>query len=303
MIVVTGSSGFIGRAVVSQLLAREERVVGVDIRPADGTAGSSSGLFTEEICDLQAEGAFDELIQRHRPDTIVALAESLQADVGSLVSGGVAGVTRVLESAQSHGVRRVCLASSITVYLGLAGPFREDMPLPIASPLSISAIKKAEEIAGRWFGDQLGLDVVVMRLSNIYGPRYRSMRNAPSRYLFDRLQRSVRDAPTMMSQQIYEQMADFCHVDDCACGISLVATADRLSFDTYNIGGGEGVTDEALRWAADAAIGGNTPRPETSPVANYMEITRAVEDLGYAPAHDIATGMKAYREWLVNNPH
>ena len=303
MIVVTGSSGFIGRAVVSRLIGQGEHVVGMDLRSAGDAIDASSGLFTEEIVDTKDDHALDELLARHRPDTIVALAETLQSDVGSLVSGGVAGVTKVMECARRRGVRRVCLASSVTVYLGLDGPFREDMPLPIKSPLSISAIKKAEEIAARWFSAQLGLEVVVMRLSNIYGPQYTSMRNAPSRYLFERLGRDIGDAPTMMSGDIYDRMADFCHVEDCANGIALIATADRLAHDTYNIGGGESVDDEAVRWAADAAMGANTPRPSARPNANYMDIARAAEDLGYRPVHDIATGMKAYREWLAHNPY
>ena len=107
MIVVTGSSGFIGRAVVSRLIGQGEHVVGMDLRSAGDAIDPSSGLFTEEIVDTKDDHALDELLARHRPDTIVALAETLQSDVGSLVSGGVAGVTKVMECDRRRGVRLV----------------------------------------------------------------------------------------------------------------------------------------------------------------------------------------------------
>lgn len=298
MILVTGANGFIGRTLVLELLSRGESVVGIDRRPALDPAEVAGTGYVEEIFDLADSALLEQAIATHRPRTVIALAEAFDGPPTALVARSVAAFNALLDMAREHGVQRVCFASSLVVYLGLDGPFREDMPLPMRSTIHIGAIKKSEELVAQWHADNSALEVVALRLANIYGPRYQTMMNTPSRYLFDALGRSYPSRPTI-DPEVYAQISDFCHVEDCAKGIAAVALADRLAHRIYNVGSGQGITDEALRRAVDLAVGRNEVAASPEPSRNHLDIARLSGELGYRPRHDIDSGIKAYREWLA----
>ncbi|HKT14975.1 MAG TPA: NAD(P)-dependent oxidoreductase [Allosphingosinicella sp.] len=297
MILVTGANGFVGRNLVLELLSRGERVVGIDRRPALDPAEVAGAGYAEEIFDLTDREMLKRAIGTHRPRTMIALAEAFDGPPTNLVARSVASFNALLDMASEHGVRRLCFASSLIVYLGLEGPFREEMPLPVHSPLHIGAIKKSEELSAQWYADNSALEIVALRLANIYGPRYQTMLNTPSRYLFDALGRSYPSRPTI-GAEIYAQISDFCHVEDCAKGIAAVALAEKLAHRIYNIGSGQGVTDEALRRAVDLAVGRNEVAASPEPSRNHLDIARLSGELGYRPRHDIDSGIMAYCEWL-----
>lgn len=293
MILVTGANGFVGRSVVLELLKSGQRVVGVDRRPAMYPAEVAGKDYDEQLIDLTDQAAVAALIDAVRPTTIIALAESADGAPADFVARGVCTLHHLLVSADAAGVKRVCFASSLTVYLGLAGPFTEDMALSVCPALHISAMKMGEEIEAHWYARNSGMEVVAMRLANIYGPRYSSMMNTPSRYLFGAIGREIPPRPSL-DKSIYDQLADFCHVEDCAHAIGLIATAPELTHRIYNVGGGQGVTDAMIC----RAVEGSGPDPLALPTQNYLAVDRLGGELGYAPVHDIYSGMAHYRAWL-----
>lgn len=300
---VTGSAGFIGRNLVLRLLGDGDTVVALDrvngAEPAHREAGSK---FIEEIGDADDRDTIAELLERYRPDVIVSLAEGVRGSLAEVVADSAASQSGLFQAALAAGVKRVCLASSLVVYMGLYGPFREDMPLPIHSSIHVGAIKKASEVVGSWYSHVMPLEVVAMRLANIYGPRYHSMMNTPSRYLFEALGRAIPGGKPMLDVELYRQLADFCYVDDCCEGISLIAHAPKLQHRIYNIASGYGVEDEEIRAAAQAA---SRRDQRVDPIRganrNYLDITRLSSELGFRPKYDIYRGMRAYREWLEHN--
>ncbi|MBV8594056.1 MAG: NAD(P)-dependent oxidoreductase [Caulobacteraceae bacterium] len=303
VVLVTGSGGFIGRNLVRRLLDDGETVVGVDRQPSEEGATLADGRrFIEEIADTHNEEQLTDLFSRRRPDVVVSLAEGARGPVAEIVSDSVAGQSALFKTALATGVKRVCLASSLAVYLGLDGPFQEDAALPVRSTLHIGAIKKACEIIALWYDQVTPLEVVAVRLANIYGPRYHSMMNTPSRYLFEALGRPPIQNPRALDADLYRSLADFCHVDDCCAGISLVARAPTLAHRIYNIGGGRGVTDDDIRRAVARAVGVNDAGEPTETLTTYLDISRISDELGYRPRHDLDSGILAYRHWLEEHP-
>nr|BFE58751.1 hypothetical protein GCM10020063_032770 [Dactylosporangium thailandense] len=81
-----------------------------------------------------------------------------------------ASVFAILRAATEWNVHRVVVASTIGIYAGVGEvPWREDAPLPLASPHPIPASKKVAEIVAL----ASGLDVVVARIGGIWGPQGR----------------------------------------------------------------------------------------------------------------------------------
>lgn len=83
----------------------------------------------------------------------------------------------MLQAAVQLGVRRVVMAPSAAVYGEPRQlPVKEDHPLCPMSPYGLS--KMAVEAYTRWFGEKYGIEWVVLRYGNVYGPRQRAVGEA-----------------------------------------------------------------------------------------------------------------------------
>src|SRR5262245_38586625 len=104
-ILVTGSSGRIGRAVVAELLARRLAVRGFDLVPTANVADMVVGTLTDPAAVSRAMAGVTMLIHlAATPDDADFLKE--------IVPNNLIGVHHVLEAARDAGVRRMILASS-----------------------------------------------------------------------------------------------------------------------------------------------------------------------------------------------
>jgi nucleoside-diphosphate-sugar epimerase len=158
-VLVTGSAGRIGHAVVKELLARRIPVRGLDIVPTPSLAQSIVGSITEPAAVAEA---------MHGIETLIHLAATPDDDefVTTLLPNNVLGVYHVLESARAAGVRRLVLASSgqVVWWNRIRGPWpvtADVQPLPRGW---YAATKLFQEVAGRVFAETHGLSVIIARL-------------------------------------------------------------------------------------------------------------------------------------------
>jgi len=158
-VLVTGSSGRIGRAVVQELQSRKRPVRGFDLTPTPGLADMIVGTLTSEADVARAVDGIDALVHlAATPDDADFLAE--------IVPNNIIGVHHVLEHAQQAGVKRLVLASSgqVTWYERLRGPWpikAETQPTP---RYWYAAAKLFLEGAGRAFAEKFGQSVIAVRL-------------------------------------------------------------------------------------------------------------------------------------------
>jgi uronate dehydrogenase len=159
LVLVTGSSGRIGQAVVAELQRQA-----VPVRGFDRVA--TRGLSDMVVGDLQNALAIERAMTGVR--TLVHLAATPDDDdfLRELVPNNVIGVYHVLEAARQAGVRRMILASSGQVVWHQ----RDTGPWPIrtdAEPTPrawYAACKLFLEGAGRAFAEAYGMNVVAVRL-------------------------------------------------------------------------------------------------------------------------------------------
>lgn len=158
-VIITGSSGRIGRAAVEELQAR-----GHDVRGFDRIAHPT--LKDQVIGPLTDADAVEKAMQGC--DTLIHLAATPDDDdfLTQLVPNNCIGVYNVLEAAQKARVKRLILASSGQVVwydrLRATTPLGTDVqPTP---RYWYASLKVFLEAAGRSFAEKFGMDVIAVRL-------------------------------------------------------------------------------------------------------------------------------------------
>jgi uronate dehydrogenase len=159
IVLVTGSAGRIGRAVVAELQARGKPVRGFDRVPTPGTTDNIVGDLTDVAAVRRAvEGVGTVIHLAATPDDEDFLTQ--------LAPNNIIGVYHVLESARLAGVRRLILASSgqVVWWQRQRGPLpikADDPPTPRGW---YAAGKVFLEAAGRMCAESHAMSVIAVRL-------------------------------------------------------------------------------------------------------------------------------------------
>jgi nucleoside-diphosphate-sugar epimerase len=311
LILITGAMGFVGLQVARELAATDEVVLGYNrsVVPDEELRATIPGKYRTARVDVSSPYALLGVVAEHGVDSIVHLAVpalgAMPAAEETLTN--VSGLVNVLEAARIAGVRRVSIASSVAVYSGLAsGPFREETPLPTSSVSATSAMKKAEEILALHYADRTGLDLAMLRIGVVYGPRYRTLANLAGRLTYQAVKGEPADSSAPWAST-NPWALDLVHVNDCAKGIALIHAAPELQNRVYNVGAGTSISPADVAAAVTAAVPGfqapaelNTAESSSSP-ETYMDISRLRGELGFEPAFDLTGGIADYASWLATH--
>jgi NAD(P)-dependent dehydrogenase (short-subunit alcohol dehydrogenase family) len=159
-VLVTGSAGRIGRAVVSELIARRHSVRGFDRVHTPGLDDCIVGDITDNATVKRAVSGVG---------TVIHLAATPDDDddfLGTLLPNNIAGVYHLMEAARLNGVRRLVLASSGQVNWWQRQA--EQLPVRVNDPPSprywYAATKMFLEAIGRGYAETHGMSVIVVRL-------------------------------------------------------------------------------------------------------------------------------------------
>jgi nucleoside-diphosphate-sugar epimerase len=302
---VTGAAGFIGRSIAAELLNRGESVRGID-NFITGKRANLIGLEAMEfvegdltdpaICATACEGV--EIVFHE-----AALA-SVPRSVADPVSTNLHCVTATLNllvAARADGVRRVIYAGSSSAYGDTPTLPKHEGMLP--NPISPYAVAKlAGEQYMRAFARVYGLETVVLRYFNVFGP----YQDPTSHYsgvmaLFCR-KMLAGEPPTIYGDG--EQSRDFTYIDNVVHANLLAAhaSAQKVSGQVMNIATGFRVTlnhvfevvRELTGFKGQAIYG----PPRSGDIRDSLaDIGLAGELLGYAPIVDFREGLRRTVEW------
>jgi UDP-glucose 4-epimerase len=210
------------------------------------------------------------------------------------------GTQTILEAALRHKVQRVIAASSASVY-GEPSYLPIDEAHPFNNRTLYGAAKIANEQILRSYAEMFGMQYVMLRYFNIYGPRmdiYGVYTEVLARWM-DRI--DAGEPPIIFGDGL--QSMDLIYVGDVARSNILAAQSDATD-EVFNVGTG---TETTLRQLCDMLLElmGRTdleprhePERKVNPVRRRISSTeRAREQLGFEARFDVRDGLRALIEW------
>lgn len=312
-ILVTGGLGVNGSWVTRKLLERGHTPIVLENREDYSLLPDLRGQFDLVLGDITRLDGLTRVMENARAQRVIHMAAYFtptmedEPYVQFLVNG--MGTVTVLEAARVTGVERVVYTSSRGYYgetprgVGEPGyvPIREDQPPRPRTIYDVS--KNASEGMGRNFARVYGLQFAALRFAGIYGPG-KMARHAHTSLRSRMVEDPFAGKPFRLPSG-GDQLDDIIYVDDIAEAIVLAALKDRLAYDAYNIASGEGRTLREFAGAVRAAIPGadievGPGTRDYGPNHAYaiFDITRAKDDLGWAPRYSLADGVRHYVETL-----
>lgn len=322
-VLVTGAAGFIGMHVSRALLARGERVVGIDIvndyydpKLKEARLGTlvDNADFTFERVDIADTDAILDLGRRHSSiDRIVHLAA--QAGVRYSLENPLAyarsnlvGHLSMLELARAlaqtpSGLSHMVYASSSSVYGGNTKvPFStEDR---VDTPVSLyAATKRADELMSHSYSHLYALPLTGLRFFTVYGPWGRPDMAA---WIFTRKMLRGEAIPVFNDG---DMQRDFTYIDDIVDGVLAVLDRPQAPVEgspphaVYNIGNNK--PEELMRLIAvlEQALGVKAnidfqPMQPGDVQSTYADIDALTRDTGYRPSTSIDDGVPRFVEWF-----
>ncbi|WP_310496092.1 NAD-dependent epimerase/dehydratase family protein [Sandarakinorhabdus sp.] len=325
-VIVTGAAGFIGAHVVRALLARGQRVIGIDNMNAyydpalkqarlDRLIGEADD-FLFAFGDFADQAALASAVGGVTLTGIVHLGA--QAGVRHSIDAprdyghsNLVGQLEILELARSQPGVHLVYASSSSVYGDTTAlPF--DAEARADSPVSLyAATKKAGELIGESYAHLYRIPMTGLRFFTVYGPWGR-----PDMAMWRFAERVLKGEPLPLYNH-GRMRRDFTYIDDIVAGV--LAALDRPPADDgavkpggstsphaiYNLGNDEPQQLARLVSLIGQACG-REPLLDMQPMqpgdvtATWADIAPARRELGYAPTVPLEEGVPRFVGWIRN---
>ena len=328
-ILVTGGAGFIGSAVVRQLIAETGAIIiNIDALIYSGNRESLAEARTHprhifEQVDIRDWAMLDRVFREHRPDAVMHLAAESHVDrsiegPAAFIETNVTGTRNLLEAARAYwealepkarGRFRFHHISTDEVYGDLDPDdpaFTEQTPYAPSSPYSAS--KAASDHLVRAWHHTYGLPVLITNCSNNYGPY-----QFPEKLIPLMILNAVEGKPLPVYGK-GDNVRDWLHVDDHARALRRVLEAGQPG-RTYNIGGRAERTNLEVVHHICAHLDELRPRKSGRHETLIQFVkdrpghdrryaiddTRISQELGWQPEESFESGLRRTVEWYLEN--
>lgn len=308
-IVVTGAAGFVGSNLSRKLLEKRHEVIGLDafipyyprtLKEANLTWHKEQPSFQLHELDFRTDELEPVLAGADVIFHLAAQAGLLRSwsEFDSYMTCNVQATQRLLAATVASNVNgtlpHFINISTSSVY-GRFATGNEESPLEPVSPYGITKLT-AENLC-RAYGEKDGLPLTVCRLYSVYGPGQRPDMG------YNIFIRSILNDETITIMGDGNDSRSNTYIDDCVNGLVLAMEKSDVSIgQTYNIGGGEEITVHGVlalleELSGNRAITVAGPKRPGDQKRTFAEITKAKNDLGYAPVTTLRDGLKAQLEW------
>lgn len=293
-LLITGGAGFIGSHTVDVAVAAGHRVRVLD----DLSSGDRAYLPTT------AELMIGDVTDRERVANAVAGCDAV-IHLAALVSApqsllepmrtyhvNTTGTATVLDAARAAGVRRFVLASTCAVYGDLPGCKDERSAVQPLVPYAASKLMAEQWV--KLYADAYGMETVILRYFNVYGPRQRA--DSPYSGVLARWCAAARQGQPCTIFGDGSQTRDFISVHDVAQANLLVATRPALEWGSlYQVATGESVSLNAVLAALDDVAPQPVLRhyapPRAGDILHSAGSNARLQALGWRPLVTLRAGL------------
>lgn len=234
-----------------------------------------------------------EIVDHHAAQ--ISVNRSVQ-EPGFDAEQNILGTINLLDASVRQAVKRFIFASTGGALYGDTKiiPSNEDTPVVPLAPYGIA--KASVEHYIRFFSGEHGMEPVILRYANVYGPRQDPYGEAGVVAIFS-LKALAGECCVIYGTG--EQTRDFVYVKDVA-GSNLAALDGKPG--TYNIGTGietsiNNLFSEFKRLEGSLEVAHEAARPGEV-VRSALDATRAKEDLGWQPQVSLSDGICQTYEWF-----
>ncbi|MCX6041136.1 MAG: NAD-dependent epimerase/dehydratase family protein [Caldilinea sp.] len=295
-ILITGGAGFIGSHSADAALAAGHRVRVLDNLSSGHTANLAPGveLWVGDVTDPGwARRAVDGCDAVLHLAALVSVPQSL-AEPQQTYTVNTTGTVTLLEAARAAGVRRFVLASTCAVYGDLPGPHDEMSPVKPLVPYAASKL-----MAEQWvqlYAHAYGMETVVLRYFNVYGPRQRP--DSPYSGVVARWCAAASRNETCTIFGDGHQTRDFVAVQDVAQANVLVATQKLPAWgQLYQVGTGASVALNDVLAALDSIAASPLQRfyapPRAGDIRHSAGSSARLQQLGWRPTLTLREALAA----------
>jgi GDP-L-fucose synthase len=312
-IFVAGATGLTGTSIIRNLLAYDPSL---RIR---GTYHTMPPFFSDDRVEYVKADLTD------REDCRRAVAGCRLAVLAAAATGGAQTAhsqpylqmtdnlimdALILESVVLEGIKRVIYLSSATVYQPFDGYIREDEldwnQDPHSSYLGVGWAKRSAEKLCRFWHEKYGLEIIILRCANIYGP-YAKFDPNTSNFIPALIRKAVDKIEPFEVWGRADVARDVIFADDVAHAVALFLFQNGIKFDIFNMGYGEITTvGEVVGLALECAD--YFPRKliytddmPTTIGFRALDCSKLKRVLNWQPAHSIKDGIMMTMDWWKKN--
>jgi dTDP-glucose 4,6-dehydratase len=309
-ILVTGGAGFIGSHYLNMLVPRYPRYQFINVdaltyaaNPENIQVGDAPNYVFVQA-DIRDRAAMQSLFSTYKPTHVVHFAAESHVDNSierphGFIDTNIVGTQILLDLARAHNVKRFHQISTDEVYGSLeedAEPVTEDAPLLPNSPYSAS--KAAADLLVRAYHKTFGLDTVITRASNNYGPHQHTEKLIP------RFITALLRGEKVPLYGKGTNIRDWIYVGDHVEGIDKAFHTGGAG-KIYNLGGNNEMRNIDIASALLKMSGHGQDMIEyvTDRLGHdfryAINSSKAKKDLGWKPMTDFSTGMQATWEYYT----
>jgi len=293
---VTGASGFVGKATCARLLSEGAMVDGASRSPVEFDSTAWRHWQVDLSISEDVKGLFNEI----RPDYVVHLASSVTGNrevewVLDTLKGNLLSAVNILVEATNSGAKKIVLAGS------LEEPPRGVSNVVPASPYAAS--KWSASGYARMFHALYGVSVAVARIFMVYGP---GQADHTKLVPYACLSAANNEDPQLMSG---ERLVDWIYVDDVVEGLIRMTQTGVVDGGYVDLGTGNPVTTGDVVTAI-CKLSGTSSRPAIGALPDrpmeqirQADIQATEKCMGWHPEVQLDVGLKKtfayYRELLA----
>ena len=315
---VTGSAGFIGSAIVIDLLNKNFNVIGidnlnnyydVDLKKSRLDLFLKHNNYKHFNFSINSHDDLDNVFSKFDINVVIHLAA--QAGVRYSISNpkeyidsNLVGFFNILDLSKKNKIKHLLYASSSSVYgSNTKLPFSENDI--VDTPLSLyAATKKSNELMAHSYSSLFNLKTTGLRFFTVYGPWGR-----PDMALF-KFTRSIINNEKIQLYNYGNHFRDFTYIDDIVDGVIKIATfnndetanSNKSIYSIYNIGSHKPINLKKFIEIIEAKLGKkanieNLPLQDGDVEGTFADLDKISKDYYYEPKISIEEGVSNFIDW------